>query len=65
MEEYRNIAIDVLLTCWVRCARHLGKLPSDRDAYQRWLADLMFDALVRHDEISNGGMTDGETDNCV
>lgn len=65
MQEYRNIAIDVLLSCWARCAHYLGKLPSDRLAFQTWLADLMCDAMSRHDEISNGGVTDGQTDHSV
>lgn len=65
MQEYRDIAIDVLITCWARCAHYLGKLPSDREAFQAWLAALMYDAMDRHDEISNGGVTDGQTDNVV
>ena len=65
MQEYRNIAIDVLLSCWARCARELGKLPSDRESFRAWLGDLMCDTMGRHYEISNGGVTDGQTDHSV
>lgn len=65
MQEYRNIAIDVLLSCWARCARELGKLPSDREAFKTWLEDLNCDALYRHYEISSGGVIDAQTDNVV
>lgn len=65
MQEYRNIAIDVLLSCWARCSHYLGKLPSDREAFRAWLGDLMCDTRDRHDEISNGGVTDGQTDHSI
>ena len=65
MQEYRNIAIDALLSCWARCARYMGKLPSDREAFRTWIVELTCDALDRHHEISNGGVTDGQTDHSV
>ena len=65
MQEYRDIAIDVLLTCWARCAHYLGKLPSDQEAFRTWIVELTCDALDRHYEISNGGVTDGQKDHSV
>ena len=53
--EYRNIAIDTIMACWARESAEAGHMPSNKEEFQKWLANLVFDAVTRYNDIVNGG----------
>lgn len=53
--EYRNIAIDTIMACWARESSESGHMPSNKEEFQKWLANLVFDTVTRYNDIVNGG----------